>query len=35
MHILYYWSKVAQYNDKTLATALDKYFMKKFAYGEI
>ena len=27
----YNWSKAAQYNDETLATALDRDFVKKFA----
>jgi phosphatidylserine/phosphatidylglycerophosphate/cardiolipin synthase-like enzyme len=31
MHGSYNWSKAAQYNDETLATALDKDFVKKFA----
>ena len=31
MHGSYNWSKVAQYNDETLATALDRDFVKKFA----
>ena len=31
MHGSYNWSKAAQYNDETLATALDRDFVKKFA----
>lgn len=31
MHGSYNWSEAAQYNDETLATALDKDFVKKFA----
>ena len=31
MHGSYNWSKSAQYNDETLATALDRDFVKKFA----
>jgi phosphatidylserine/phosphatidylglycerophosphate/cardiolipin synthase-like enzyme len=31
MHGSFNWSKNAQYNDETLATALDKDFVKKFA----
>ena len=31
MHGSYNWSKTAQYNDETLATALDRDFVKKFA----
>lgn len=31
MHGSYNWSNAAQYNDETLATALDKDFVKKFA----
>lgn len=31
MHGSYNWTKVANYNDETLATALDRDFVKKFA----
>lgn len=31
MHGSYNWTKVAEYNDETLATALDRDFVKKFA----
>lgn len=31
MHGSYNWSKAARYNDETLATALDRDFVKKFA----
>ena len=40
MHGSYNWTKPANYNDETLATALDRDFVKKFAdefirlYGE-
>lgn len=31
MHGSYNWTKAANYNDETLATALDRDFVKKFS----